>query len=677
MHKFVFPEWIQKIAAAVLETLVPPQPFPPTEEHEFRTAHAKRFLPHRRATLLIALFTWSIFGYWDWLNYQSQLWPYTTEMFVINTAIRLSGAMVIGVCLMLFWAREIHNEKTASGLLLGTATFCSFGVIAMLFVVPTPINYLYYFFGLILIVIFTFNLLYVFSRPLIIQAATTAFFLLASDQIYPIFESNLTAAAFFYYFGFCFFGVSHTVRFEVSERERFIREHMLEEQRQIADKERFLANKASTRAEQEAKNAQFERKRSVEAMAAAARQREMLINLLKLKNKEREQFIRAAYHDTMQPLAAISAQAMMMKRDPSLTSNNKAIEALSEIERSGRDIGEGMRGIYDLFQWGVHEPKLEVIYVKKLLEEIERRFAESIKFANLQFRIRQSAANDLCGKSDSAMLKRVIENLVSNAIKYTKKGGILLGAVGFRSTLRIDIWDTGIGLTPEQLSKIFEEFYQVDEQSPGIGLGLSIVRLLVERLPEHELGYNSRTSHGSKFSITLPRLDASSRCDEQSLSVKPSTVSLMGVYVILVEDDQNVLNGLRVLFESFGCLVRAATNLKDIEQLIEDAPDRAPDVVISDYRLRNNETGLDVSTLIEVRFNWTTVPIVFYSADFDIPKELLAKPFRYTERKGIELDSLIIKVQEAVLAARTRKDEEILTISGKSVYRPYQSINLK
>lgn len=668
MHKFVFPEWIQKIAAAVLETLIPPQPFTPIQEQEFRTAHAKRFLPHRRATLLIALFTWSIFGYWDWLNYQSQLWLYTTETFVINTAIRLSGAVLIGVCLTLFWIRDIHDEKVASSLLLGTATFCSFGVIAMLFVVPTPINYLYYFFGLILIVIFTFNLLYVFSKPLIIQAAATAFFLLASDQIYPIFESNLTAAAFFYYFGFCFFGVSHTVRFEVSERERFIREHMLEEQRQIADKERSLANKASTRAEQEAKNAQFERKRSVETMAAAARQREMLINLLKLKNKEREQFIRAAYHDTMQPLAAISVQTMMMKRDPSLTSNNKAIEALSEIERSGRDIGEGMRGIYDLFQWGVHEPKLEAIYVEKLLEEIEQRFTESVKFANLQFRIRKSTVSDLCGKSDSAMLKRVIENLVSNAIKYTKKGGILVGTVSFRNTLRIDIWDTGIGITLEQLSEIFKEFYQVDEQSPGIGLGLPTVRLLIERLPGHELSYNSREDHGSRFSITLPRLDASGRCDKQPLNLKPSTVSLMGVYVILVEDDQNVLNGLRALFESFGCLVRVAINLTDFKRLIEDAPDRAPDVVISDYRLRSNETGFDVARLIEACFDWTTVPIVFYSADFDIPKELLSKPFRYTERKGIAVDSLIIKVQEAVSAIHAQKDEEILNYSsGKSV----------
>lgn len=661
MHKFVFPEWIQKIATAVLETLIPPQPFPSAQEQEFRTAHAKRFLPHRRATLLIALFTWSIFGYWDWLNYQSQLWLYTTETFVINTAIRLFGAVLIGVCLTLFWLRDIHDEKVASSLLLGTATFCSFGVIAMLFVVPTPINYLYYFFGLILIVIFTFNLLYVFSKPLIIQAAATAFFLLASDQIYPIFESNLTAAAFFYYFGFCFFGVSHTVRFEVSERERFIRERMLEEQRKIADKERFLAHKASTRAEQEAKNAQFERKRSVETMAAAARQREMLINLLKLKNKEREQFIRAAYHDTMQPLAAISAQAMMMKRDPSLTSNNKAIDALSEIERSGRDIGEGMRGIYDLFQWGVHEPKLESIYVEKLLEEIEQRFTESVKFANLQFRIRKSTVSDLCGKSDYAMLKRVIENLVSNAIKYTRQGGILVGAVSLRNTLRIDVWDTGIGITLEQFSEIFKEFYQVDEQSPGIGLGLPTVRLLIERLPGHELGYSSREGHGSKFSITLPRLDATGRCDKQPLSLQPLTVSLMGVYVILVEDDQNVLTGLRALLESFGCLVRVAMNLKDFKRLIEDAPDRAPDVVISDYRLRNNETGFDVTRLIEGCFDWTVVPIVFYSADFDIPKELLSKPFRYIERKGIAVDSLILKVQEAALAARTRKDAEILT----------------
>jgi|GEM_PF-1585328 len=665
MRQIVFPEWIQKIAAAVLETLVPPQPFPSAQEQEFRTAHAKRFLPHRRATLLITLFTWSIFAYWDWISYEAQTWIYTTQMFVIIMAIRLAGAIALGICLMMFWTRDIHNEKVATALGIGTSTFCCFGIIAMFFIAPTPVNYQFYFFGLILAVTFTFGLLYIFARPLIIQAVVIACFLAVSNQFHPAFEADFTFAVFFYYFCFCFFGVSHAVRFEVSERERFVREQALEEQRQIANRERHIANEASIRAEQEAENARRERQRSVETMTAAAQQREMFINLLKRKTEERERFIRAAYHDTMQPLAAIGAQAVMMKLDPNLRSNLSATEALNEIGRSGRDIGDSMRGIYDLFQWDVYKEKLEVVSMKKLLMEIDKRFAEPAKLANLQFRIRHSKTNELYGQSDSAMLKRVIENLVSNAIKYTEQGGIVLGVTDLHNTLRIHIWDTGIGIAPEQQSKIFEEFYQIDEQMPGIGLGLPIVRLLVERLPGHRISFRSQVGRGSHFSIDLPKCEVSAEHDnEQLFNVSMPAISLTGAYVIIVENNKSVLNGLRALFESINCIVRTASNLKDFNKLIENAPDRAPDVVISDYRLRNDQTGIDIDRLIEAHFDWTAVPIVFYSAEFNIPQELLTKPLRYTERKGIALDSLITKVQEAVLAgrsARTREEEEIIS----------------
>lgn len=639
MYKSVYPEWISKIAGAVMETLVPPKPFPTRQENEFRLAYSKRFLTHRRATLLIALITWFIFGYWDWINFDTQVWPYTTQMFITNTILRLAGAIVIFICLVLFWKKDIHNEKVASILLSGTGTFCCFMVTMMLSVVPPPINYQYYFFGLILIVSFNFSLLYIFAKISFMHAMLIAGVLFLSNQMYSIFGESLTTATFFYYFSFCFFGLSQAVRFEVSERERFKRERSLETQRLIAFRKQRQANKASARAEQEARNAQFERQRSIETMVAAA--------------QERERFIRAAYHDTMQPLAAISSQVMMMKLDSTLSSNDKIAEALHEIERSGRDIGEGMRGIYDLFQWGVHEPKLEPVSIKKFFREIERRFAETTKLSNLQFRIHQSTVDNLYVKSDSAMLKRIIENLVSNAIKYTRTGGIILGAVNLQDTLRIDIRDTGIGISPDQLPKIFEEFYQVEDESPGIGLGLPIVWLLIERLPGHKLSYASRLEHGSRFSVHLPKCNASTNYSELNLP----EISLTGVYVVIVENNKNVLGGLRVLFESFDCIVRTAASLEDFIQLVDDSPDRAPDVVISDYRLRNNETSADVAKLIEERFDWIVVPIIFYSADLSIPRELLSKPHRYIERKGSSLESLITKVHEAVHA--THNDETI------------------
>ncbi|MHB1233145.1 MAG: sensor histidine kinase [Burkholderiales bacterium] len=662
MHNFIYPEWAQKVGKAMLETLVPPKSFPSRIEQEFLMEHAKRFLPHRRATLLVGLFLWCIYGYRDWCQHETQPEQFTTHALVTILAIRFSGAVVVATSLLLFWTREMHNEKVAAGVLVGASAYTCFAIVAMLFVVPAPINYEYYFFGLILAIVFCFSLLYIFAMPMIILTVAIAGFLVICNLINPIFQPHLISSAAFYYFSFCFVGLSIAVRFEINERNRFVQEHALDEQRQLADSERQQADEARARAEKEAMNAQVERERSAATMAAAAQQRETLIALLKRKNEERERFIRAAYHDTMQPLAAIGAQTMAMKLAPDLACNTTAIEALAEIERAGRDIGEGMRGIYDLFQWGTHEPKQEAVSVNALLMEIDKRFAEQATLKHLQFRVRQSMVGELHAKSDYAMLKRVIENLVSNAIKYTEKGGIVIGVVGLRRTLRIDVRDSGIGIAPEQRSNIFEEFYQVDEKSPGIGLGLSIVRLLIERLPEHRLSYNSQAGRGSRFSIDLPKCDASAH-HESSLGVAMPIASLAHAYVIVVENNQSVLNGLQAIFEASGCIVRAVTSLSDFRALLEEAPDRAPDVVVSDYRLRDSETGGDIANLIEQHFDWTVVPIVFYSADLDIPKELFAKSLRYFQRKGASMDRVIRTVQEAITAgraARSIEDEDIM-----------------
>ena len=202
-------------------------------------------------------------------------------------------------------------------------------------------------------------------------------------------------------------------------------------------------------------------------------------------------------------------------------------------------------------------------------------------------------------RSDRVMLTRMLNNLVSNALRFTRHGGALVGVRrSGTGRVRIEVWDTGSGIAPEHLSNVFDEFYRIDDHSgaglddgshSGLGLGLATVQRLAQLL-DTRVQAKSRLGRGSVFHFELPLGSAGAL---PSLAHEEVPGELAGRRVLVMDDDPAILSGIRFLLRSWGCEVAVAEDRQQAREAIENWP--APvDIVICDLHLRSGESGLDI-----------------------------------------------------------------------------------
>jgi CheY-like chemotaxis protein/anti-sigma regulatory factor (Ser/Thr protein kinase) len=202
-------------------------------------------------------------------------------------------------------------------------------------------------------------------------------------------------------------------------------------------------------------------------------------------------------------------------------------------------------------------------------------------------------------RSDAALLERIVGNLVANAVRYTRRGGVVVGVLRRGRELGIAVVDTGIGIAPSEAARIFEEFYQVpDARVPagrkGMGLGLAIVRRFADLL-EHRVELRSQPGTGSRFMVRVPRAPAPRRA-RTSVSAPPladrPSVTLAGLLVAVLDDDPTVLDAMRALFSTWRADVAAATS---VERLLDEVgrTGRYPDLVVADLRIAAGADGVD------------------------------------------------------------------------------------
>ncbi|HLF10084.1 MAG TPA: ATP-binding protein, partial [Gammaproteobacteria bacterium] len=245
--------------------------------------------------------------------------------------------------------------------------------------------------------------------------------------------------------------------------------------------------------------------------------------------------------------------------------------------------------------------------------------------------------------TDPELLRRLLSNLISNAIRYTNEGEVRVTCTPQDSKLRIDVGDTGIGISADERSRIFEEFYQVDRgtrRPEGLGLGLSIVRRLADLL-HYSLDLESTPGQGTFFSITVLRGELALPAAQSPRS--PPT-HLTG-RILVVDDEPAVAHATSLLLELEGFEVRIASCEREA---IEHALNGAPDLIVSDYHLRGGETGIAVVTAVRQRLG-STIPVVFMTGDTSraaitqskIQKaRLLNKPIRGDELLAIVQDEI-------------------------------------
>jgi signal transduction histidine kinase/CheY-like chemotaxis protein len=312
-----------------------------------------------------------------------------------------------------------------------------------------------------------------------------------------------------------------------------------------------------------------------------------LYQQLEAANLAKSRFLAAASHDLRQPLHALNLFVTQLRRETDQAEQARLVE---RIDASVAAMNELFSSLLDISKLdaGVVTPSVSDFPVDDLLKRIEMTFAAAAREKGLRLRV---ISNRAFIRSDFILLERILLNLVSNAIRYTVGGGVMVGCRRRGDTLRIEVWDSGIGIPEDQRSSIFREFYQLPaaerDRSGGLGLGLAIVDRLC-RLLGHPIELISQLGRGSRFVVvvaTAPRR----RLTEQPLETV--TDQTMGKLVLVIDDDALVLDSMRGALKSWGCnVVTASSGAAALACLAE--LERTPDLIISDYRLADGDNGI-------------------------------------------------------------------------------------
>ncbi len=315
-------------------------------------------------------------------------------------------------------------------------------------------------------------------------------------------------------------------------------------------------------------------------------------------------FLAAASHDLRQPLYALtlfSSSLAVDERDPvrldRIAHIQECVEALDHLFSELLDLSR--------LETGAMQIEITEFPLDQVFEEVSRNFRMIAEQHGLRLIMR---ATNLWVRSDHTMLARILNNLVSNALRYTSSGGVLVVARRRSdNTVRVDVWDTGSGIAPEHQARVFDEFYRVEchngngehDTGPrrGLGLGLATVQRLAELLDTQVL-LQSSPGHGSVFSFHLPVV-APQQLFNPASDEAPLDVS--GMRVLVVDDEPAILSGIRYLLRSWGCEVAVAEDRTQALQAAEEWP-MPPDIVISDLRLRDGESGLDVLAALDQHY---------------------------------------------------------------------------
>jgi len=216
------------------------------------------------------------------------------------------------------------------------------------------------------------------------------------------------------------------------------------------------------------------------------------------------------------------------------------------------------------------------------------------KGLNLKF-----APCSLAVQSDRRLLRRLLQNLVSNAIKYTPKGRVLVGCRRHGGRLRIDVYDTGLGVPASKKRAIFQEFHRLDQGAKvarGLGLGLSIVERIA-RVLDHKIIVSSAVARGSQFSVEVPLSALVPPRQQQHLSPDVDRVQLSGITVLCIDNDLAILEGMEMLLEGWGCRVLKAPDLAAAIARVAETK-VAPDGLLVDYHL---DDGNGIAAIAELR----------------------------------------------------------------------------
>ena len=352
-------------------------------------------------------------------------------------------------------------------------------------------------------------------------------------------------------------------------------------------------------------------------------------------NSRKTRFLASASHDLRQPIhalglfsEALSSEELSSKGHNTLSFLKQSVASLSKLLDSLLDISR--------LDAGIITPKFAAVDLSQLMQNLSGDFKIECQSKDLKWRVKCQQA---WVKSDSILLENILRNLLSNAIRYTDKGGILFNCKQRRDEVWVEIWDTGIGISAKEQEHIFDEFYQINnaerDRQQGLGLGLAIVQKQAQLL-NHDLSLVSLIGKGTRFRLKLKSIAPS------VLPIKSNIVistQLTDRRILIIDDDEAILIGMRMTLEAWGCQVFMASDFNEASIICKQT---IPDVIISDFRLRDHVTGIEVVQQLRAQIK-QAVPALLITGD--------TAPDRLQQAQKSDLILLHKPVQPAKLRA--------------------------
>src|SRR5580700_3817532 len=331
-------------------------------------------------------------------------------------------------------------------------------------------------------------------------------------------------------------------------------------------------------------------------------------------NVSKTRFVAAASHDILQPLNAARLYVTSLIERQRQTDNEAEDAGLVQnIDASLEAVEEIFAALLDIsrLDTGAMKPETTDFRVDELLQRLDVEFAPLAREKGLALRFMPCA---LTVRSDRRLLRRLLQNLVSNAIKYTPSGSVLVGCRRRGGKLRIDVYDTGIGIPHSKRRAVFKEFHRLDQGARvarGVGLGLSIVERIA-RVLDSEVALKSVVGRGSRFSVEVPRAAAAASIPAVAAMTRTGAGRLTGTVALCIDNDRSILDGMEKLLGGWGCRVLTAADLTEALAAM-DASGLEPDGLLVDYHL---DGGNGIAAIAELRRRLgRDLPAILITAD--------------------------------------------------------------
>ncbi|MBU0902868.1 MAG: PAS domain-containing protein [Gammaproteobacteria bacterium] len=330
-------------------------------------------------------------------------------------------------------------------------------------------------------------------------------------------------------------------------------------------------------------------------------------------NLSKTKFLAAVSHDLLQPLnaARLFTSALMEKRELA-----ESASLVRNVSNSLEDVESLLGTLVDISKLdaGVIKADIAPFAVSELLENLAAEYHQIAGSEGLQLDFVPSSA---VVHSDIQLLARILRNLLSNAIRYTSSGRILLGCRRRRQSVSIEVWDTGMGIAEDKLEEIFQEFKRGDvahlKQDRGLGLGLAIVDKIA-RILGHRVRVASCQGKGSVFAIEVPLSTRMPRAREVHDTPNLLLERLSGSRIWVLDNDAAICAGMRTLLEAWGCQVVTALSEEDLARQVDNYHADA-DLLIADYHLDDDHNGVDAVAQINARRS-SPLPALMITANY-------------------------------------------------------------